>query len=114
MGTPPPWKLGTRQRGLSHIMSLAAKVAALRSFFGVPDNEPLPLAVEKMNFIMGINGAGPLPKQVDELVRETGVTAAPADAPAAPEAKKHSGCSVEFKKALRPAKFCFLNAAPRL
>ena len=81
---------------------------------GVPDNEPLPLAVEKMNFIMGINGAGPLPKQVDELVRETGVTAAPADAPAAPEAKKHSGCSVEFKKALRPAKFCFLNAAPRL
>ena len=30
-------------------MSFAAKVAALRSFMGVPDDAPLPLAVEMMN-----------------------------------------------------------------
>jgi len=75
-------------------MSFAAKVAALRSFFGVPDNEPLPVAVQRMNVVMGIDVAGPLPKQVDELVSETGVTVAAADAPAAPEAHVAVGVPV--------------------
>ena len=37
-------------------MSFAAKVAALRSFMGVPDDAPLPAAVEMMNLAMGIVG----------------------------------------------------------
>ena len=49
-------------------MSFAAKVAALRSFMGVPDDAPLPAAVEMMNLAMGIVGEGALPKQVDALV----------------------------------------------
>ena len=60
-------------------MSLAATVAALRSFFGVPDNEPLPLAIETVNRCMGMVGEGPLPKQVDELVTATDLTVAPTD-----------------------------------
>ena len=39
-------------------MSLAAKVAALRSFMGVPDDAPLPAAVEMMNFAMGAAAGG--------------------------------------------------------
>ena len=55
-------------------MSFAAKVAALRSFFGVPDDAPLPVAVEMMNNGMGIDGEGALPTQVDHLISATGVT----------------------------------------
>ena len=45
-------------------MSFAEKVAALRAFFGVPDDAPLPAAVEMMNVAMAIAGDGaPLPKQ---------------------------------------------------
>jgi hypothetical protein len=59
-------------------MSFAEKVAALRSFFGVSKDEPLAVAVGGMNRSMGIDGEGPLPKQVDALVSATGVTVAPA------------------------------------
>ena len=49
-------------------MSFAAKVDALRSFMGVPGNEPLPAAVEMMNLAMGI---------VDALMTATAVTLTP-------------------------------------
>ena len=39
-------------------MSFVDKVAALRSFFGVPDDAPLPAAVVMMNNDMGIDGGG--------------------------------------------------------
>ena len=59
--------------------SLAAKVAALRSFFGVPADAPLQAAIGMMNEQMGIEGAGPLPKQVHHLVELTGVEVASSD-----------------------------------
>ena len=47
-------------------MSFAGrKVAALRSFMGVPSDAALPAAVEMMNIAMGIVGEGALPKQVE-------------------------------------------------
>jgi len=59
----------------SQAMRFAAKVArALRSFMGMPGNEPLPAAVEMMNLAMGIVGEGALPKQVDALMTATGVS----------------------------------------
>ena len=53
--------------------SLAAKVDALRSFFGLPPEAPLIVAIQMMNEQMGIVGDGPVPKQVDNLVEMTGV-----------------------------------------
>ena len=57
----------------SKMPSLVAKVEALRSFFGVPAEAPLIVAVQMMNEQMGIVGAGPMPKQVDNLVELIGV-----------------------------------------
>jgi hypothetical protein len=53
--------------------SFAAQAGALRKLFGVPADAPLPAAVAMMNEQMGIVGEGPLPNQVKELVRVTGV-----------------------------------------
>ena len=55
-------------------MSLQAKVAALRAFFGL--DSPLFEAIEKMNHVMELASAGPLPEQVDKLVSATGVVLA--------------------------------------
>ena len=63
-------------------MSMAAKVASLREFFGVGEAD-LRAAISKMNEEMGIVGEGPLPVQVDKLVAETGVATAPAVAASA-------------------------------
>jgi hypothetical protein len=70
-------------------MSMAAKVAALRQFFGVTEAD-LRTAISKMNEGMGMVGEGPLPTQVDKLVAETGVTTAPAAPVAASDASTSS------------------------
>ena len=49
-------------------MSLAEKVTALRGFFGLPTEMPLPQAILAMNEVMGIVGEGILLAQVDILV----------------------------------------------
>ena len=43
-------------------MSFAENAAALRAFFGVPDDAPRLAAVEMMNVAMDIAGDGPLPR----------------------------------------------------
>ena len=55
-------------------MSLQAKVAALRAFFGL--DGPLLEAIEAMNHVMELPSAGPLPEQVDKLMSATGVVLA--------------------------------------
>ena len=82
-------------------MSFAQKVAALRSFMGVPDDAPLPAAVEMMSIAMGIAVEGALPKQVDALVRATGVDIpTPAAAPSEPAA--HVAVGVPFDATAPP------------
>ena len=74
-------------------MSFAEHVASLRTFFGVPDDAPLPVAIQTMNSMMGIVGEGPLPKQVEALVRTTGITLQ--HPPAAPECAVQGGPAAE-------------------
>jgi hypothetical protein len=87
--------------------SFADKVAALRTFLGVPPSMPMLQAVLTMNEMMGIVGEGPLPAQVQELVVTTGVVvtitpstaaaAAPAAATAAAPAMPRSASSGKRK-----------------
>ena len=54
-------------------MLVAEKLAALRTFFGLSAEMPLPQATLAMHEMMGIVGTGPLPAQIDNLIAITGV-----------------------------------------
>ena len=49
------------------MVTLMQKVAALRAVFGIAADVALPTAVNTMNTLMGIDGNGALPEQVEIL-----------------------------------------------
>ena len=67
-------------------MSFAAKVAALRDFFGVPPEVAMPAAVADMIATMQLDGCGRLPAQVNALVAATGIVVGVAPEVLAPAA----------------------------
>jgi len=58
---------------LLYVMSFATKLKVLQDFFKTPSDAPPVTVVQLINEQMGIQGIGPLPSQVDELIRQTGL-----------------------------------------
>lgn len=58
------WPLAAAPPRDALMPTLMEKVSALRAIFDIPSDVALPRAVERMNEMMGIAGAGALPAQV--------------------------------------------------